>query len=263
MNNCTKMLLTLAASALAFVNHARAETHVFDFGTGFEGWQQQWHESSSPGGSDGVVTHLPFFGYLDSASLMFNMGNGFGDDGTLWIEKQFAVPPSVPTPVDLGFQLFNDEQSDLNNYEVKAVISTQNPNVQPDFTLIGETNTAAGWVPFEYSQTVNSTTGQVWVALGIRVAWETGRTYFIDNVTVSIPPESSLSGDFNEDGTVDAADSVVWRKTGGSEGEYETWREHFGESTFGGGSISVPEPSITTQFAALFLLSGCRHRIRQ
>jgi hypothetical protein len=260
MNSRTKVLLTLAA-ALAFVNQVRGETHVFDFATGFDGWQQQWHESSSPGGSDGVVTHLPGLGYLDSASLRFDMGNGFGDDGTLWIEKQFAIPVSVATPVGLGFQLFNDELSEVNTFQVKAVISTQNPNLQPDFTLIGETNTAEGWVPFGHTQTVNSATGQVWVALGIRVAWETPRVYYIDHVTVAIP--SGPSGDYNDDGVVDAADYVVWRKTGGSEGEYETWREHFGESTFGGGSISVPEPSIITQFAALFLLTGCRHRIRQ
>jgi hypothetical protein len=126
---------------------------------------------------------------------MFNMGNGFGDYGTLWIEKQFAVPHSM-IQVDLGFQLYNTSRSDVNTFQVKAVISRQNPSVQSDFALIGETNSAAGWVPFRYSQTVNSPTGQVWVALGIRVAYEGPRVYWIDHVTVSVPavPEPSLAG---------------------------------------------------------------------
>jgi hypothetical protein len=47
-------------------------------------------------------------------------------------------------------------------------------------------------------------------------------------------------GDFNQDGTVDAADYVVWRKglgTNYSEADYDQWRGHFGE-TAGSGAIA-------------------------
>jgi hypothetical protein len=198
MDKRTRLIvpIVLSITALAFVQNAYADTYIFDFAAGFDGWQQQWHESNTPGGSDGVVTHFPFLGYLDSASLRFDMGNGLGDDGTLWIEKQFAVPASTPLAVDLGFQLYNPVQSNLNTFEVKAVIDTENPDVQDDFVLIGQTNSAMGWVPFEYHQAVNSPTGQVWVGLGIRVSWEGPREYWIDHVSVSIPavPEPSLAG---------------------------------------------------------------------
>jgi hypothetical protein len=40
-----------------------------------------------------------------------------------------------------------------------------------------------------------------------------------------VPP--SIPGDFNDDGIVDAADYVVYRK-GLAQGSYETWRAHFG-----------------------------------
>ncbi|HEX2475695.1 MAG TPA: hypothetical protein VHK01_13170 [Lacipirellulaceae bacterium] len=63
---------------------------------------------------------------------------------------------------------------------------------------------------------------------------------------------SGIPGDFNRDGTVDAADYVVWRKSpsnfGGDPGGYNTWRANFG-ATLGngvGGSVShnaVPEGS--------------------
>jgi hypothetical protein len=50
-------------------------------------------------------------------------------------------------------------------------------------------------------------------------------------------------GDYNEDGTVNAADYVVWRK-GVADGTYQTWRQNFGSSGAGGGSnMPVPEPA--------------------
>jgi hypothetical protein len=59
-----------------------------------------------------------------------------------------------------------------------------------------------------------------------------------------------LSGDFNNDGSVDAADYVVWRKRGlvpTTPENYNTWRTNFGETTGGGGDgiaeSGVPEPS--------------------
>ena len=63
----------------------------------------------------------------------------------------------------------------------------------------------------------------------------------------SIP---ELPGDFNHDGTVDAADYVVWRKNLAShrhKSDYNIWRTHFGEPTGSGSGASanatVPEPA--------------------
>jgi hypothetical protein len=71
-------------------------------------------------------------------------------------------------------------------------------------------------------------------------------------------PEGAL-GDFNDDGEVDAADYVVWRKHEGTATDlpndgtltgnvgaahYALWRENFGEAGSGaGGASGVPEPS--------------------
>ena len=66
----------------------------------------------------------------------------------------------------------------------------------------------------------------------------------------------SPSGDYNNDGTVDAADYVMWRKKAGTTDEYETWRETFGTPSGGmgagdltlpsaAGAAPVPEPSLS------------------
>lgn len=68
--------------------------------------------------------------------------------------------------------------------------------------------------------------------------------YSADAVMLSI----GLKGDFNHDGLVNAADYVVWRKTGidGPTG-YNTWRAHFGQVANGVGTSAmgsnVPEPT--------------------
>jgi hypothetical protein len=83
--------------------------------------------------------------------------------------------------------------------------------------------------------------------------------------TLAEPP-AGPSGDYNDDGKVDAADYVVWRKNentsnplpndphGGMIGinQYNTWRENFG--AMGGGSglsnAAVPEPATVALLAA-------------
>jgi hypothetical protein len=228
---------------------ACGDTFVFDFETSFDGWQQQWHKDSPPPGTDGVVSHSTERGYLDGASLKFDMGDGHGDDGTLWIEMPFAVSTELLTRVAVEFQLFNSFKG-IPNFEVKATIRPDNPNEQADFKTIGVTDTAEGWVPFAFEETIINPAGQAWVALGVRVAWETHRDYWIDHVVVST---TVIPGDYNFDGTVDAADYVMWRKTDGTQMGYDIWRAHFGRKVGGGptSNTTVPEPA-----AALLLVLG-------
>jgi hypothetical protein len=57
-----------------------------------------------------------------------------------------------------------------------------------------------------------------------------------------------IPGDFNYDGTVNAADYVVWRKTDDMQAGYVAWRSHFGEPPSSGASnianASVAKPPI-------------------
>jgi hypothetical protein len=63
-------------------------------------------------------------------------------------------------------------------------------------------------------------------------------------------PPSELDGDYNEDGKVDAADYVVWRKTDGTPAGLALWKANFGEMAGAGAGVgaaaggnAVPEPS--------------------
>jgi hypothetical protein len=82
-------------------------------------------------------------------------------------------------------------------------------------------------------------------------------------------PAPGVAGDFNDDGSVDAADYIVWRKGFGTtyfQDDYDEWRENFGV-TFDGsstaastGQVSVPEPEPLLLLFLATLFCICRKR---
>jgi hypothetical protein len=70
-------------------------------------------------------------------------------------------------------------------------------------------------------------------------------------ITVTDAPaqivEASSRGDYSGDGSVDAADYVVWAKNARTQAEYDTWRGNFGVVIGNGANASVnaavPEPT--------------------
>lgn len=98
-------------------------------------------------------------------------------------------------------------------------------------------------------------------------------TLGVDNI-LAIGP-TSLFGDYNDDGVVDTADYVVWRKnlnqnvtipndmTSGSVSpdDYGVWRTHFGETSSGAGQLAaVPEPSSAIFVSVIAMLLLLRYR---
>jgi hypothetical protein len=76
------------------------------------------------------------------------------------------------------------------------------------------------------------------------------------NLDVTFTPggAAGLAGDYNDDGTVDAADYAIWRKggplandtdpAGAGPEDYDEWVEQFGSTAAGaGGASAVPEPT--------------------
>jgi hypothetical protein len=108
------------------------------------------------------------------------------------------------------------------------------PNVTDAFTIL----TAGEGVLGEF-ENLNLPAGYQW-----NVA------YNANDVVLTVTGLASLAGDFNSDGSVDAADYVLWRKTAGSPMSYAAWKTSFGASGgSGGNSPSVPEPTALLLFA--------------
>jgi T5SS/PEP-CTERM-associated repeat protein len=95
------------------------------------------------------------------------------------------------------------------------------------------------------------------------LAWDTSELY-TDGVLSVVAP--GVDGDYNDDGAVNAADYVLWRKLNGTSAvmpndpnplpidgdQYLTWRGNFGQASSGSGSVTngpVPEPAILVLIA--------------
>jgi hypothetical protein len=85
-------------------------------------------------------------------------------------------------------------------------------------------------------------------------------------VRLTVVPGMDLPGDYNLDGTVDAADYVVWRKSDGTQGGYNAWRNNYGRTAAAAAAtstanIAVPEAnSLLLGFTGLFVLFTHRFR---
>jgi hypothetical protein len=89
--------------------------------------------------------------------------------------------------------------------------------------------------------------GDVQFSLGLLNGLE-----ILGSVTYVAGP-GGLPGDYNNDGAVNAADYVVWRKNIGTQDGYNLWRTNFGR-TSGSGSLAggaIPEPSLLAMLIAV------------
>jgi hypothetical protein len=89
---------------------------------------------------------------------------------------------------------------------------------------------------------------------------------FLNNFMSTEPP--GVTGDYNDNGKVDAADYVVWRNHNGttttlpndstpglvSPADYDEWRAHFGMMAGGGSFSAVPEPASIVSLVALAII---------
>lgn len=80
----------------------------------------------------------------------------------------------------------------------------------------------------------------------------TGGNGYLNDMQIEAIDGPGIDGDYNDDGNVDAADYVLWRKDpntyGGDPAGYNAWRANFGNSPGAGsgglgGSSAVPEPA--------------------
>jgi hypothetical protein len=114
----------------------------------------------------------------------------------------------------------------------------------------------------------------LWAFQGGNVPESSEIQIIVDNVrlcdTLDCVPSPTLEGDFNQNGSVDAADYVVWREglgTTHTPDDYGVWRAHFGQ-TGGSGAVlaaaAVPElgsVGLAMIAAVCIAICGCRRKV--
>jgi len=162
-----------------------------NFENGFGEWSKDAHVPLDPNNPGHYVfwdiSRTNSLAYSGSYSLNFSI-DGRQDDGTIWIERRISVESYSSIQVRVSFQLHSKFESQANTIAYVVVfIGTNDPEIEDDFQLREPANQVSGWK--EYSHKVNLNTGsngEIWIALGITVNWETYMSYNIDDVRIEI-----------------------------------------------------------------------------
>lgn len=198
-------------------------------------WLWYWNTSAS-------VTSVPANARFDAVSL-FVAGSNF--------QLQQAALVAGPTAT-MANQIgpFMNSHAHLLSYQLQNASASQ-PGVYAFFARL----TSPGLDPSEP------------FLLAFRN--QTSVDFFAQAVT-DINKAAVPSGDYNFDDIVNAADYVVWRKTAGSDEQYEAWRENFaaiilppGSSPSEAENAAVPEPDAVLLLALTSAIVAIgRRRVR-
>lgn len=255
----------------------------------FEGWEDGFssavHTRTIAAGPEGVTE--------GSSALAVTAPNAFSWGSQFELDSD--ADPSLQSEVDMFISDFNsadrlaidltfpDDQfpSEPTFLTVGASLSDGDTFYQ-EFQQAGNPSSAAGntiTLFFDMDQFEDSTTNENLAVDGLdsgtffRLALATNTNddidFFIDNIRLLSEPVVGIDGDYNEDGTVDAADYTVWRdnegavagtlpndSAGGVIGidQYNLWAANYGSSSSTSNASAIPEPSTVT-LGALTCLS--------
>jgi len=166
------------------------KTYSFDFEDGLSDWTTDSDVPEDPNRPGQLINwtidSANNISYSGNKSLLFYI-DGLQDDGTIWIKNKFATDPNTIRNVTVSFQFWSETESFNELAVVVGYIGNETAEVEEDFQVIGAANQAEGWKTYSCSSEVHTdSSGDVHVALGISVRWETHMTYFIDNVDIAI-----------------------------------------------------------------------------
>jgi hypothetical protein len=161
-----------------------------NFETGFNNWMADADVPMDPNNSDhriawniSRVATQAYSGQYSAALFI----DGKQDDGTVWIERKISVENNSEIRVKITFQLYSEQVSFNTIAGVCAYVGLSNPEEEADFEVIGNANEAAGWKAYSHTTTLNTgSNGEIWVAAGITVRWETQMTYNVDDVEIIV-----------------------------------------------------------------------------
>lgn len=166
------------------------QTFNYNFEDDIEDWAADSHLPKDPNNPGELVDWK-----IELASNVSSSGDrsvllyidGTQDDGTIWIERKLTLEKNTQKNVNLSFQFWSQSESFNTLAAVVGYVGSQNPELEDDFQILGSANQAQGWKTYSLNQQLQTgNLGDIYVALGFSVRWETHLTYFIDDVKITV-----------------------------------------------------------------------------
>jgi len=183
-------ILTIVSATAGWYFHCNPVIYDEGFEEDFGGWEGDADVPPDPNNPDSLVdwnvsrVTSPVKSGQYSVELYID---GRQDDGTVWIERKISVRKNSKIQVKVSFDFYSESESFNVIASVVGFAGTSNPEVEADFTVLGQANEVSGWKRYTHTATLKTgSSGEVWVAVGISVRWETEMTYNLDDVKVTI-----------------------------------------------------------------------------
>lgn len=265
-----------------------------DLPTWFQTTRNRINNYVGPGEANRIELHMTEFGYFGTLSNpvidgVF-AGNTYatalaeGVKSVHWLElskNSFLGDSAAQTrgPAYYGIQLFSHiaesgaefvgATSSNGNIEVH---STRLPDGRVGLLMANLNSSGISSVNVNIAGASLAASGTTWLyGVNQTTPLQTALSSGLGNTfAINIPFQSILAvlinaapyppSDFNQNGIVDAADYVVWRKSLGTPGDYDLWRSHYGQTAAGGTTASfvVFEPSQCLIAMVTFAALGSR-----
>jgi hypothetical protein len=184
------VILTVISAAAGWYFCPRPARHNEDFENDFGGWTGDADVPPDPNNPDSPVDWNASRVTSPAKSGQYSVElyiDGRQDDGTVWIEKALSTKRNSQIQVKVSFDLYSESESFNVIAAVVGFAETSNPEVEADFSVLGQANEVSGWKRYTHTATLETdSSGEVWVAVGISVRWEAEMTYNLDDVEVTI-----------------------------------------------------------------------------
>jgi len=163
-------------------------THTFSFEWDMEGWVANGTDLDNPPVEWSVERSEDIASDGKTAIMLYL--NNLNDAGKIWIERQFDAEANHEYQVHLNYDLASADWGDMNLWTIITSVSPQPP--VPGLLYQGDTRNNARpedgfvWLHKSYDFDVESgPDGKVYIVIGVWGTWETARTYYLDNVSIS------------------------------------------------------------------------------
>ncbi|HVF11178.1 MAG TPA: hypothetical protein VNA16_10265 [Abditibacteriaceae bacterium] len=169
---------------------------VFSFESDLQGWTTKGIDLIVGGSTvDWSIQRSTDRASEGATALKFHLDNRT-DAGKIWIERPFAVNPNQRYRVNVQYSLATADFGDVNLWTIITGVRTQPAINRNDLTYQGNTGNGSDtdvgfrWLQKSYNFEVTSGgDGKLYVDIGVWGTWETPRTYYIDNVRVTLTPQ--------------------------------------------------------------------------
>jgi hypothetical protein len=221
----------------------------------------------------GNVTGSGNYTGLGTANFLANFSTGNGPAQITFGGKMTLAPTSTLS-IELGGNTIGSQYDSLfvtNQLSLAGTLAVSFINPGAYLPAAGDSFTILHWASI-----VGAFSSQLLPSLPGGLTWDASQLYTSGKLSIA-----GLFGDYNLNGTVDAADYVLWRKTLNQSGsglvadgdgdhqitqaDFDIWRAHFGQSAGGSGSMfggAIPEPASCTYVAVWVLALINRRRSR-